>query len=208
MHKKDVSNKIPIYKLTEPKDVLDYYDNWTKKDQYNKDMIDWNYTAPQDSVVTFKKYAFKKNLKILDAGCGSGLVGIELKKEGYINIEGADFSQSMLDLIPKDVYKSIDLVDLNRPLKYKASTYDAVICVGTFTYGHAKAHVLDEFVRITKKNSLICFTINEGIYKKYGFDKKIRKLAENGSWDIKELFISDYIASKDVNAWLCIAETQ
>ena len=42
-------------------------------------MVDWNYTAPQESVKVLKKYALNKNFKILDAGCGTGLVGIELK---------------------------------------------------------------------------------------------------------------------------------
>ena len=37
------------------------------------------------------------------------------------------------------------------------------MCVGTFTFGHVKPQALDEFVRITKKDGLICFTINEGI---------------------------------------------
>ena len=45
-----------------------------------------------------------KNFKILDAGCGTGLVGIELKKYGYSNIEGVDFSQSMLDLVPQGAF--------------------------------------------------------------------------------------------------------
>ena len=54
----------------------------------------------------------------------------------------------------------------------------------------------------TKKNGLICFTINEGIYKDYGFDKKIENLKQDNKWDELEFFKSDYIASKDVNAWL------
>ena len=147
-----------------------------------------------------------KDLKILDAGCGTGLVGIELKKQDYSNIDGVDFSQNMLDLVPKDIYKNLNKFDLNKPLEYKNNAYDVVMCVGTFTYGHVKAHALDEFIRIIKNKGLICFTINEGIYKEYRFDKKIKQLTDSKSWNVKEFFKSDYIASKDVNAWLCLAE--
>ena len=76
------------------------------------------------------------------------------------------------------------------------------MCVGTFTFGHVNSDALDEFVRITKPGGLICFTINEGIYEEYGFDKKILDLKENNNWEELEFFKSDYIASKDVNAWL------
>ena len=44
MKKKDVINKIPIYKLKSSKELLNYYRNWTLKNQYNKDMIKWKYT--------------------------------------------------------------------------------------------------------------------------------------------------------------------
>ncbi len=74
--------------------------------------------------------------------------------------------------------------------------------MGTFTFGHVKTNALDEFLRITKKGGLICFTINEGIYKDYGFDKKIQELNKRNLWSEIEFFKSDYIASKDVNAWL------
>ena len=117
-----------------------------------------------------------------------------------------DNAKKLLDLIPKGYYQKLDQVDLNKPIKIKNDTYDAIMCVGTFTYGHVKPQALDEFVRITKNNGFICFTINEGIYEEYGFDKKIEELKRNKKWNIKEFFKSDYIKSKDVNAWLCLAE--
>jgi len=169
-------------------------------------MMDWNYTAPQEAVSILKKYAFNKNLRILDAGCGTGLVGIELKKYGYSNIEGVDFSQSMLDLVPQGIYKKIEKIDLNKPLKFKDNMYDVLMCVGTFTYGHVKPKALDELIRITKNRGLICFTINEGIYEEYGFDKKMKELSDSKSCIVKEFFKSNYIITKDVEAWLCIAE--
>ena len=78
--------------------------------------------------------------------------------------------------------------------------------MGTFTYGHVKAEALDEFIRITKNNGFICFTVNEGIYTKYKFDKKIKKLIENNFFDIIELSISNYIENKDVKAWICLTK--
>ena len=206
MTKKDTINKLPIYKLQTPKEVLEYYKHWTDNNKYNKDMVEWNYTAPKETVEVVKKYATNKNFKILDAGCGTGLVGVELKKFGYSHIDGVDFSQDMLDLVPQDIYRNLQKVDLNVDLKFRDNTYDIIICVGTFTYGHVKAHALDELIRITKDKGLICFTINEGIYKEYGFDKKIKGLSDRKFWNVKEFFKSNYITSKDVRAWLCLAE--
>ena len=203
---KDLVNKIPIYKLKTSKEIMEYYDEWGIKNKYDKDMVDWNYTGPKETVEVFKKYAKNKNIKIFDAGCGTGLVGIELKKFGYFNIDGADLSQKLLDLIPKDCYRKVEQIDLNKPLNKQSNIYDAVMCVGTFTFGHVKPPALDEFVRIVKNKGLICFTINEGIYEEYGFDKKIDELTKLKEWYVKEFFKSDYIKSKDVNAWLCLAE--
>tara|TARA_Y100000590_G_scaffold265455_1_gene298242 strand:- start:403 stop:1026 length:624 start_codon:yes stop_codon:yes gene_type:complete len=204
MSKKDVSNKVPIYKLKTTRDIMEHYDKWG--DKYDLDMVDWNYTGPQESVNIFKKHTISKNIKILDAGCGTGLVGIELKKFGYTNIEGADLSKRLLELIPENVYKKIEQIDLNKPLNIKNNFYDAVLCVGTFTFGHVKPPALDELIRIIKNKGLICFTVNEGIYEEYGFDKKIKELSSKKLWNIKEFFKSNYIASKNVNAWLCLAE--
>ena len=206
MTKKDTINKLPIYKLQTPEEVLEYYKHWTDNNKYNRDMVEWNYTAPKETVEVVKKYATNKNFKILDAGCGTGLVGVELKKFGYSHIDGVDFSQDMLDLVPQDIYRNLQKVDLNADLKFRDNTYDVIICVGTFTYGHVKAHALDELIRITKDKGLICFTINEGIYKEYGFDKKIKGLSDRKFWNVKEFFKSNYITSKDVRAWLCLAE--
>ena len=199
---KDVGNKVPIYKLKTTDEVMKYYDEWGEKDKYNKDMVEWNYTGPQETVDVFRRYTENKEILIFDAGCGTGLVGIQLKKFGFKYFHGADLSQKLLDTVPKQLYQKLIKVDLNKPIDVKDNFYDAIMCVGTFTFGHVKPQALDEFVRVTKKNGLICFTINEGIYKDYGFDKKIENLKQDNKWDELEFFKSDYIASKDVNAWL------
>ncbi len=203
---KNIDKKIPIYKLKSKEKVLDYYVDWTKDGQFNKDMIDWNYQAPQNAVKLFDQHTPNKDIKILDAGCGSGLVGLELQKYGYTRITGVDFSQEMLNIIPENIYQDLELVDLNEELKYEDNFFDAITCVGTFTYGHVKAHALDELLRIIKKNSLICYTINEGIFQEYKFDEKMAQLSNDKLWKIIDFSKCSYIINKNIEAWLCIAK--
>ena len=205
MAQKDVGNKVPIYKLKKTDEVMKYYDEWGEGNKYDKDMVDWNYTGHKETAEVFIKHEKNKDAKIYDAGCGTGLVGVELKKYGFSNFYGADLSQKLLDLVPINLYKKLNKIDLNKTIQEEDNSYDAVMCVGTFTFGHVKPPALDEFIRITKNKGLICFTINEGIYEEYGFDKKIQDLSDRKLWQVIEFFKSDYIKSKDVNAWLCLA---
>ena len=208
MAQKDVGNKIPIYKLKTTDEVMRYYDDWGVKNKYDQDMVDWKYSGPKETVEIFKKYAKNKDIKIYDAGCGTGLVGVELKKFGYNEYDGADLSQKLLDLVPKNLYQNLFKADLNKTIEISDDVYDAVMCVGTFTFGHVKPNALDEFIRITKNKGLICFTINEGIHEEYGFDKKLEELESENKWKKLEFFKSNYIASKDVNAWLGLYEVK
>ena len=206
MAQKDVGNKVPIYKLKKTDEVMKYYDEWGEENKYDKDMLDWNYTGPKETTEVFVKHQRDKNAKIYDAGCGTGLVAVELRKYGFNNFYGADLSKKLLELVPDNLYKKLDQIDLNKKIDEDDGTFDAIMCVGTFTFGHVKPPALDEFVRITKNKGLICFTINEGIYEEYGFDKKIEQLKNEKKWKEIEFFKSDYIASKDVNAWLGLYE--
>tara|TARA_B100001250_G_scaffold31201_1_gene25567 strand:+ start:567 stop:1193 length:627 start_codon:yes stop_codon:yes gene_type:complete len=205
MSKKVTETKIPIYQLESKEKVLNYYINWTQNNQYNQDMVNWNYSGPKNAVNIFKKYAHDKSIVILDAGCGTGLVAEELVNEGFANFIGVDFSKEMLSLVPKNLYKKLELMDLNNQLNYSNNYFDAVLCVGTFTYGHVKAHALNEFIRIVKQDGLICFTVNEGIYEEYEFDNKIKELEQNKKWQVLELKKTGYIVNKDIEAWVCIA---
>ena len=74
--KKNVDKKLDIYKITKSEELLKYYQNWTKKNKYNRDMVDLKYVAPKETVLVLKKYVKDINCKILDAGCGTGFVGV------------------------------------------------------------------------------------------------------------------------------------
>ena len=84
MAQKDIGNKKPLHELKTTNEVMLYYDEWSKGNKYNNDMNAWEYSGPRETSEVLTKYQKDRNIKIYDAGCGSGLVGIELKKYGRL----------------------------------------------------------------------------------------------------------------------------
>ena len=57
------------------------------------------------------------NLTIVDAGCGTGLIGVELARHGYRTIDGVDLSPAMVERArQRNVYRDLeDDFDLGVP---------------------------------------------------------------------------------------------
>jgi len=204
MAQKDIVHKVPLHTLKSTDEVRDLYDDWSKNDKYNQDMIDWEYSGPREVVSAFLPHASNKGIKILDAGCGSGLVGEELSKEGYSIIHGADIAAKLMNSIPAGLYHELHNIDLNKPINFTDDFFDAVLCVGTFTFGHVKAKALSEFTRIVKSGGIIGFTINEGVFLDHGFKSELDHLVIQKKITQLDFYLSDYLSSKGVKAWLGI----
>ena len=204
MAQKDIVHKVPLHTLKSTDEVRDLYDDWAQNDQYNQDMIDWEYSGPREVVSAFLPHAHNKSMKILDAGCGSGLVGEELSKVGYSIIHGADIAAKLMHSIPAGIYHELHNIDLNKRINFTDDFFDAVLCVGTFTFGHVKAKALSEFTRVVKSGGIIGFTINEGVFLEHGFKSELDHLVIQKKITELDFYLSDYLSSKGVKAWLGI----
>lgn len=187
------------------KKLLDIYQKWAAL--YDKDNDDELGTVSQpNSVQTFQRYVKDKSKYIIDVGCGTGLVGLQLKKLGYKNFDGVDLSQEMIDIAIDRGYASLFLGNLNETLPIKSNQYEAAICVGVFTHGHVGPSRLEELTRIVKPGGILCFTVNEDVYESYGFDEAIKSQELAGVWKVLELSKKDYMMKKNVKGLYCIAE--
>ena len=95
----------------------------------------------------------KDEIKIIDVGAGTGLVGVELQKLGYTNLHALDVSQGMLNEAKKtNVYKKFICAALNdkRIPEIETGEFDALICGGTMLTGHIRPSALVEMTRIVK----------------------------------------------------------
>jgi len=93
-------------------------------------------------------------LKLLDLGCGTGLLGQVLKeKYGFDNIVGLDVSEEMLARArEKGVYKRLvcSYVTNDRVDDIKNAEYDAVLAAGVFAPEQIRATAFDEILRWIK----------------------------------------------------------
>ncbi len=185
--------------------LLDVYQKWASL--YDKDNDDELGTVSQpNSVQIFERYVKDKTTYIIDVGCGTGLVGLQLNKLGYKNFDGVDISQEMIDIAIDRGYGSLLLGNLNETLPVESNKYEAALCVGVFTHGHVGPNRLKELARIVKPGGVVCFTVNEDVYASFGFDDAIKSLELTGIWKVLELSKKDYMTKKNVKGLYCIAE--
>lgn len=175
-------------------DMTQLYDDWANT--YDKDVMEGEeYKAPPLIAETILKHlqsndkvnntAIAPNVKVLDAGCGTGLVGIYLAKLGAKQVDGIDLSPGMLKIARKTgAYNKLEPADLTNPIEAETGAYDVVSCVGTFTAGHVGPACFDELVRVTRNGGLVVATVLDEIWKPLGFDKKIEQLGTDGQVDV------------------------
>ncbi|KAI1262847.1 S-adenosyl-L-methionine-dependent methyltransferase [Xylariaceae sp. FL1019] len=154
------ANLARVYAASTPQESQQAYDEWASN--YDADMIEQGYTAPASCAKAIEAHG-SINGAILDAGCGSGAIGLELSKLGAKTIDGIDFT------------------DLSDVLDIPDALYDAMICVGTLTQGHVGPKpALSEFVRVVKSGGVIVATVLETIWEKDGYDAEVERLVKEG----------------------------
>jgi len=186
-------------------DLQVVYKEWATAYDHDNDNLLGTVSQPL-SVQIFQEYIKDKSLRIIDVGCGTGLVGVELEKGGFSNFDGIDISQEMIDIAKQRGYAQLFIGSLNVSLPCENNEYDAALCVGVFTHGHVGSNRLDELVRIVKPGGIICFTVNEGVYDSYGFDSKIKNLESTNIWKILEIRKGDYMTKKNIKGIYCVVK--
>ena len=191
------------YEAKTSEELVAAYSKWACC--YDRDTLDvMGYVGPKVAAAMLDNHLDSKQCKVLDAGCGTGLVGEALNCMGYENVDAMDFSSDMLNEAEnKAVYSQCYCEDMNGELSLPDDAYDATICVGTFTYAHVGPHAFDELLRVTKPGGHICFTIRDGAYQEYNYRDRMLALEADDVWQLQEMRQADYLIKEKVKAMFC-----
>ena len=175
------------------RDIATVFDDYV--DQYDSDLEKWLYDAPEKAA---KRLATRLplNSRILDVGCGTGLVGVELSKLGFIRPDGIDIScLSLLKAERKGIYRHLLEVDILKSdfsikkFEYDTYYYDGIICVGVLTYLEDIPQVLLRLIKLVRTGGEIELTQRSDMYKYHSLYKDLKAMVDTGL--ISNLEITD-----------------
>jgi len=196
MSKKQKLNIDDAYAVESPADNVRLYGQWATT--YDTDLIDRiGYVVYLRVAEALLRQQSLIDGAVLDAGCGTGLVGASLREGGIDVVDGVDISTEMLAEAGKKkteggarVYRNLIAADLTGPLDIPDNRYAALISAGTFTHGHLGPDSLNELWRVAASGAICAIGVRSTHYEDMGFGEKLSVDVANGiitKPDLKEV---------------------
>lgn len=177
-----------VYSYESPEDLKRFYNDWAHEyDDYTKDV---NYILPDQvakiffNTISGDNYIEEKKDKILDIGCGTGLLGENFSSiNENLWIEGVDISSSMIRIASlkrkknfAPIYDWVITDDLTNPKLLLTNYYDYFISSGTFTLGHLGSNDFVNLLSYLKSEGIAVISIKEDHFIKDNFEQIFLKL--------------------------------
>ena len=166
-------------------ETLKLYADWAET--YDQTMLDGlAYRSPQRVATLAAETEARRDVRVLDVGCGTGLLADRLRAQGFNQVDGLDYSAPMLAIAQRE--GRIDeafLRDLNERLEMGAECYDMLVSTGTFTHGHVGAGCLPELLALLVPGGLLICTVHRDVWAECGFGASLQALTEAGVAEVR-----------------------
>jgi predicted TPR repeat methyltransferase len=174
-----------IYASQGTDQLRERYDVWAA--DYDRDLGDLGWIAPQAGATACARFA-GTGTEILDAGCGTGLVGLALAAMGHFRIVGLDLSPGMLRRsAERGVYSELHEASLLERLPFEDRRFGSVVSVGVFTLGHVDGSAFAELARVTSPGGHVTITFRDDTVDQLGYRAAQQRLIDTGTWELVDL---------------------
>lgn len=207
--KRDAALLRRAYALTNLDDGMELYTEWAST--YDRTMIEGlGYISHRRLVDVLCQHVLWRDRAVVDIGCGTGLVGVELAVEGFTTIDGLDLSTAMIaQASDRGCYRRLVEADLTGRLPLDDHAYGAVVCNGTFTSGHVDASCLGEIIRLLEPGGVLACAVHHAVWHSGGFAEAFERLTESGELTEQAIVESAYyLSSVDTDGRLCVFATR
>lgn len=200
-----------ICRPTTNAEKIDIYDQVA--DQYEALADRMDFYAP--SVVVERLWPFLMHqastastpLRVLDAGCGTGLCSLTFKQliaavgkqAPKLHTIGADWSKEMMALArEKDFYDELVTADINKPLPIEPVEF--ILASGLFCEGNCGSHALQTLLGILQKGGYACLSIRKTLFD--AENEEYMKAIEKGGCELVECELRPYARNREELFWM------
>ena len=191
----------------DPYETLKLYADWAET--YDHTMLDGlAYRSPLQIAALAASTEKRRDVRVLDVGCGTGLLANSLRAHGFSRVDGLDYSAPMLSVAQREGrIDRVFLRDLNERLGMGAECYDILISTGTFTHGHVGAKCLPELLALLVPGGHLICTVHRDVWDEGGFGTGLQALADARvaivrSREADRMFADD----KEPSGWYVVVE--
>ncbi|NKC14803.1 MAG: methyltransferase domain-containing protein [Gammaproteobacteria bacterium] len=165
--------------------MRDYYDNWAI--DYNRHVEQEKYEGPEIIANFLSELIEQDKLRysspILDAGCGTGLIGKALHNKNFVLIDGFDLSARMASKAQesgayRQVLGDIDIMQVGR--HYLHDKYSCIVSCGVFTLGHVHPQALVELIQLCQRGGYIVLSTRNHYLEGTDYASFSQQLIDNG----------------------------
>ncbi len=173
---------------------------------YDKELTDNQYVTPFRCAQILNDLIYDKEVKILDVGCGTGLSGNALRKFGFYQIDGLDFSIEMLKIASeKKIYNSLLNLDLKNLSKLN-KRYEVIIASGVISPDHANPNIIKSAYSILDNKGLFIFSLNDHALSNDEFFKEIQVKIRCSNFTLLDQIYGDHIKGLKLNSTIFILQ--
>ena len=171
------------YAAKDGQEAAELYDSWAE--DYERRVSSWGYITPAVAAWFLGRYVAPEDGTVLDAGAGTGLMGLVLAPLGYRDLIGIDVSRDMLEYArEKGVYRELRQMELGGRLDLPSDAFAAVVAAGVFAAGHAPPESFEDLIRVTKRGGYVIFSVRTDVYLEGGFKEKQEALEREERWQL------------------------
>jgi predicted TPR repeat methyltransferase len=132
------------------------------------------YQTPRLLAKQFSASCPRKNLDILDLGCGTGLAGAAFQLLAS-SIIGVDLSEKMLDIAKtKNCYRELICSDLQLYLDTSRQLFDLIVSADVFVYIGQLNHIFSSVKKSLRPNGWFSFSVEDGSSDTYELKTSLR----------------------------------
>merc|ERR1719350_1100550 len=149
-----------------PENTVKFYDDWSEK--YDDDLVVvGNYNGYIKCADALVRLGLNHQVSILDLAAGTGLLGAEIGRNGYCNVDGLDSSLGMLGQArAQGTFKNYihARVEGLGSIPVNDETYDVIVSSNGFAPGQIYPSALPELLRVTRPGGYILIAMKDGYH--------------------------------------------